>query len=101
MSGKLSRNRGRQFEQAVARYMGAHRNHFEAEDIEHSVLSIECKHRQRHSRMLVKWFAQCEAAAQDKKVPKVPVLVLHEERQEYGNSYAVMRLKDLRDLVGD
>ena len=39
MSGKIYRNRGRQFEQAVARYMGAHRNHFEAEDIQHRILS--------------------------------------------------------------
>ena len=83
-------------EQAVARYMGGHRNHFEAEDIQHPVLSIECKHRKRHSRMLGKWMAQAEAAAED---GKVPVLVMHEERQEYGHSYAVMRLKDLRGLV--
>ena len=54
MSGSLSRNRGRQFEQAVARYMGGQRNHFESEDIRHPVLSVECKHRQRHSRMLVR-----------------------------------------------
>ncbi len=98
MSGRLSRNRGRQFEQAVARYMGGKRNHFESEDIRHPVLSIECKHRKRHSATLVKWMAQAEAAAED---GKVPVLVMHEERQEYGNSYVVMRLKDLRDLVGD
>jgi len=61
MSGRLSRNRGRQFEQAVARYMGGQRNHFESEDIRHPVLSIECKHRKRHSRTLVKWMAQAEA----------------------------------------
>ncbi len=42
-----------------------------------------------------------EAFSQMTPVGKVPVLVMHEERQEYGNSYAVMRLKDLRYLVGD
>ncbi len=78
--------------------MGGQRNHFESEDIRHPVLSIECKHRKRHSRMLVKWMAQAEAAAEN---GKLPVLVMHEERQKCGNSYAVMRLKDLRGLVGD
>jgi len=74
------------------------RSHFEKEDLHgHPLISVEVKHRQRHSKTLVKQFAQAEAAGEP---TKVPVLVLHESLQEYGNSYAVMRLKDLRDIVG-
>ena len=38
--------------------------------------------------------AQAEAAAED---GKVPVLVMHEEQQEYGNSYAIMHLMEAPD----
>lgn len=97
--GKISRERGKRIELAIARYMGMQRSHFEAEDLHgHPLISIEVKHRESHPKTLVRQFAQAEAAASG--TGKAPVLVLHESLQEYGNSYAVMRLKDLRDIVG-
>jgi len=94
---KISRTRGKNVELAIARYMGCKRNHFEAEDLQHPILSIEVKHRAAAPVLLRKAMAQAEAAAEQGKIATV---VLHEQGQEYGRSYAVMRLKDLRDLVG-
>jgi len=96
--GRISRTRGKRIELAIARYMGMKRNHYEEEDLRgHPVISVEVKHREKHSRLLVRWFAQAESAAED---GKTATLVLHEERQEYGDSYVVMRLRDLRAIIG-
>ena len=96
--GKISRTRGKNVELAVARYMGCRRNHFEREDLSYPILSIEVKHRRAVAKMLVTAMAQAEAAAPD---GKVPVVVLHEERQPYAEAFAMMRLRDLREIVGD
>jgi len=93
---RISRTRGKNAELAIAGYMQAKRNHFESEDPSHPIFSIECKHRKTVPALIRKAMAQAEAAAPGEKIP---IVVLHEERQEYRNSYVVMRLHNLRDLV--
>ena len=95
--GKISKQRGKAIELAIAKYMGCKRNHFEPEDLQHPLLSIECKHRKELSKTIKKWMAQAEAAA---GTGKIPCVVMHEERQEYKNSLVIMRLKDLKDIIG-
>lgn len=94
---KISKTRGKNFELAIAKYLKCKRNHFEKEDLCHPILSIECKHRTELPKLIKKWMAQAEAAAQEGKIACV---VMHEERQKYGESLVIMRLKDIRDLLG-
>ena len=95
--GKLSRNRGKNVELAIAREIpGASRNHFEAEDLRHSILSIEVKHRKGMPKILLGWLSQCRSAAED---GKIPVLVVHEAQQKYEDAAVIMDVKSLRRLL--
>ena len=42
---RISQTRGKNTELAIAKELGAKRNHFEVEDLSHPILSIEVKHR--------------------------------------------------------
>lgn len=92
---KISRTRGKNFELAVAKIVGAKRNHFESEDLKHPVYSFECKHRKKLSAQIKKWFGQCTRAAGS----RIPILVMHEERQKYRDSLVVMRLSDFKSIM--
>ena len=94
---KISRTRGKHAELAVARYLGVRRNHFEAEDLRHPLLSIEVKHRAKLPQLVVKAMAQAEAVAEQ---GKIPVVVMHEAGQEYSKCLVLMRLDELVGLVG-
>jgi len=95
--GKISRTRGKGFELAIAKYLGCKRNHFESEDLKHPILSVECKHRKELPKSILKWMRQAELAAPEGRIPCV---VCHEYQQEYGDSLVIMKLRDIRDLLG-
>jgi hypothetical protein len=65
--------------------------------VEHPLLSIEVKQRQRLPAWLLDALAQAEAAARD---GKLPVVVLHQAGQRYDEALCVIRLDDLRWLIG-
>ena len=95
---KISRTRGKNTELAIAKKLGAKRNHFEAEDLSHPILSIEVKHRNKLPRFVVNGMSQAKAAASPEKIP---CFVMHEHGQSHYDDLAVMRLGDLKDIVGD
>ena len=77
--------------------MGAKRNHFEAEDLRHPILSIEVKHRKKLPTLIKQFMGQAVAAAED---DKIPVVIMHEGGSEHVADLVVMRLYDLEDLIG-
>ena len=97
--GKLSRNRGRAFEYAVAKFMGkgTRRSIFRPHDTEgHPLFVFECKKRKEHAKTLMKWWKQAVKATQE---DKLPALVMGEFRQLTEEALVCIRLKDLRDLI--
>lgn len=64
-------------------------------DIEHPLLSIECKYRARISGFLKDGIKQAEKYDPD----KIPCLVLKEKNMKGG--LILMRLSDFQDLFGD
>lgn len=94
---KISRTRGKNTELAIAKIMGAKRNHFEAEDLRHPILSIEVKHRKKLPTLVTKFMGQAVAACAEGKIPCV---VMHEGGAQHTDDLVVMRLYDLEDLVG-
>lgn len=95
---KISRTRGKNTELAIAKIMGAKRNHFEAEDLRHPILSIEVKHRKKVPVLIKKFMGQAVAACEDGKIPCV---VIHEGGEPHTDDLVVMRLYDLKDIVGE
>ena len=77
---RISRTRGKNTELAIAKELGAKRNHFEVEDLSHPILSIEVKHRESIPRTIVKWMLS--------------------NRKSHLDDLVVMRLGDLKDIVG-
>ncbi|RIK45855.1 MAG: hypothetical protein DCC58_05095 [Chloroflexi bacterium] len=69
----------------------------DAPDVEHERLSIEVKRRQSLPAWLHDAMSQAEAAARD---GKLPVVVLHQSGQRYDEAVCVLRLDDLRRLLG-
>ena len=96
--GKISRTRGKNAELAVAKRLGAKRNHFEREDLFHPILSIEVKCRKKLPVLLMKAMAQARAAS---PAEKIACVVLHEHGSRHADDLAVIRLEDLQDIVGD
>jgi len=95
---KISRDRGKRFEQRVAKYLCVKRNHFEAEDVGHWLLSIECKYRTTLPRSVLRWMEQAEKAC-DYESGKHPVVVAGEYGKKVTDSLVIMRLKDLDVLL--
>lgn len=94
---RISRVRGKMTELAIAKLLGAKRNHFEREDLSHSILSIECKHREQLPRTITKWMNQAVLAAPPGKLPTV---VMHEAGRHHADDLVLMRLGDLLELGG-
>lgn len=69
-----------------------------APDIEHELYSIEVKHR----KSLPNWLADAmsQAVASMKSKDQLPIVVLHQHRQEIGDSYVVVKLKDFASYFG-
>ena len=66
-----------------------------APDVEHPDLAIECKSRRQLPAWLLDALAQARAATKD---GRVPVVVLHQDRQQYRDALVVMRLADFLEL---
>jgi len=94
---KISRTRGKKTELAIAKIMGAKRNHFEAEDLSHPILSIEVKHRKALPVLIKNFMGQAVAACTEDKIPCV---VMHEGNAQHTDDLVLMRLYDLEDLIG-
>jgi hypothetical protein len=79
--------------------IGAHRNHFEAEDCSHPLFSIECKLRQiqNYPKTLRNWFEQAKANAAE---GKIPLLAIHLSGEIRGNDLVVLKRSDFEDLMG-
>ncbi len=65
-------------------------------DVVTPALVVEVKHRQRLPQWLLEAVAQARAVAPP---GKLPVVVLHQQRQRYTESLVVMRLSDLQALL--
>jgi hypothetical protein len=63
-------------------------------DIEHPILSIECKSRKKLPAWIDDAMNQAEASARG---GQLPVVVLHEDRAPYAQSLVVARLRDFTD----
>jgi len=64
-------------------------------DVEHPLLSVECKYRQKLSKFLLDGLKQAE-----KYDPrKIPVLVVKEKNMK--GSIAILRLKDFVNLINE
>jgi len=97
MSGRKSKQRGKSFELAVAKYLGMKRAHFERHDLEgHAMITVECKKRERLPKSVKGWYAQAVAATE---AGKMPVLVMGELGGKTGDALAVLRLEDLEYLL--
>lgn len=64
-------------------------------DVEHPLLSIECKYRKKISSFLKEGLRQAEGYNPD----KIPVLILKEKYMK--GEIVVMRLSDFQDLFGE
>jgi hypothetical protein len=69
----------------------------DAPDVAHPWLSIEVKQRQRLPGWIIDALRQAAAAAAPEQLP---VVVLHEHGQRYGDSLVVLRLADFVDWFG-
>lgn len=65
-------------------------------DVEHETLSIEVKSRKSLPGWLMDAMEQAEAAS---KNGRLPVAILHQDRQQYADSLCLLRLEDLAKLV--
>lgn len=65
-------------------------------DVEHPVLSIEVKSRKTLPAWLLDAMEQAQAASEN---GRLPVAVLHQDRQQYADSLCVLRLEDLSLLL--
>ena len=86
-------------ERKVAEILGGERtgcNGDSRRDVEHPVWSVEVKHR----KTLPGWLHSAMGQARSEAEGRTPIVVLHEEGQQYGSSYVVMALSDFRDHLG-
>ncbi len=65
-------------------------------DVEHPVLSIEVKSRKSLPAWLLDALEQAQAASTD---GRLPVAVLHQDRQQYADALVVVKLEDFVKLV--
>tara|TARA_Y100000310_G_C20626120_1_gene786002 strand:- start:1308 stop:1610 length:303 start_codon:yes stop_codon:yes gene_type:complete len=94
---RISKTRGRNFELAVAKFMGCQRAHFKAYDTEgHPIFTFECKKRTAHAKQLISFWKQACAATQE---GKLPALVMGELGQKTSDALVCISLGDLRDLI--
>ncbi len=68
-----------------------------APDIQHELYSLEVKHRKSLPGWLYDAMSQAKASIRGEQIP---VVVLHQHRQEIGEAYVVLRLKDFADYFG-
>jgi len=97
MSGRKSKQRGKSFELAVAKYLGMKRAHFQRHDLEgHPLITVECKKREKLPKSVKDWYAQSVDAAE---VGKIPVLVMGELGQHARDALVVLKLDDFECMM--
>lgn len=69
--------------------------HLSRQDVEHPLLSIECKYRKKISSFLKDGLKQAEKYDPD----KIPCLILKEKHMR--SELLILRLSDFQDLFGD
>lgn len=90
-------------EREVAKLLGAERvpitgrTRGSAPDAKHPTLSIEIKHRKEIPAWMHAAMEQAEASVRGEQTP---IVVLHENRQRYQDSFVVVRLSDFQKLLG-
>jgi len=97
MSGRKSKQRGKSFELAVAKFLGMKRAHFQKYDLYgHPLITVECKKREKLPKSVKDWYAQsCDAV----EPGKMPVLVMGELGQKTGEALVVVSLEDLEGML--
>jgi hypothetical protein len=95
---KLSRQRGKSGELAIAKFWGMRRNHFEAEDLTgHPTISVEAKVRKERIVTIDKWVAQADNAC---PLNRIPVVHFHVLGDDHSGDLVIMYAKELRDIIG-
>ena len=90
-----NRQRGKNTERALAKKLGAKRvGVLGKEDINHSLFSIEVKHRKRI--VIEAWMQQAERNCE---AGKTPLLIIHQLNKKHSNDIVCMRLKDFEDYL--
>jgi hypothetical protein len=97
-------------ELAIARLLGGERvpvngrQRGSVPDVEHPWLAIEVKAWKNLPARVVDAMRQAEASAawakRKQAAIKLPIAILHHDRQDHGNDLVVMRLKDFMDRFG-
>jgi len=99
MSGRKSKQRGKSFELAVAKYLGMKRAHFQRHDLDgHPFITVECKKREKLPKTIKRWFLQAFMACE---TGKRPILVMGELGGHTEDALVVVRLADFRHLMHD
>ena len=97
MSGRKSKQRGKSFELAVAKYLGMKRAHFQKHDLYgHDLITVECKKREKLPKSVKDWFAQASEAAEH---GKFPILVMGELGAAVYDSLVVLSLEDFGWII--
>jgi len=97
MSGRKSKQRGKSFELAVAKFLGMKRAHFQRHDLYgHNLITVECKKREKLPKGVTDWYAQATNAAE---CGKAPVLVMGELNQPTKDALVVLTLSDFRAIL--
>lgn len=95
MNPTRNRQRGKNTERALARRLGGRRiGVLEGEDINHPLLSIEAKSRQR---FIGEGFM---AQAKRHSNGKIPAVIVHVHHKPHDQNLVMMELKDFQDLFG-
>lgn len=89
-------------ERRIAEFLGGERvpvtgrQRGSAPDIEHELLSIEVKHRNKFPDWL---HDAIDQAKKSKKGDQIPVVILHQRHKKVGNCLVVMELQDIMEWM--
>jgi len=97
MSGRKSKQRGKSFELAVAKFLGMKRAHFQRHDLYgHDLITVECKKREKLPKSIKDWYTQAVAACED---GKLPVLVMGELQGKTKEALVVLKLEHFEEIL--
>lgn len=90
-----NRQRGKEAERAVAKLLGGKRRGvLGGEDVEHPILSVEVKSRERF--VAKGWMAQ---AIRNCPEGKVPVVIVHQRNSPYKDALVIVPLEEFKALT--
>jgi len=94
---RTPRQRGKSFELAVANDLGVRRAHFESYDLVWNGFTIECKKRKQLPKLVTTSMAQ---AIKNCLPETYPLVVMSQVGQGVKDAYAMIRLRDLKEILG-